>query len=219
MDTPGLHGEGQLELQPLPIQGEWDGSIAYLDRDGVLNVGSEQYVKSTDEVFMLAGAGDAVAELRKAGFRICVVTNQSPIRRGVFDEEMLHRINQAVLDGLMAENPAAIVDLLLYSPYAPWEGSVIRKPGAGMLQAGRQMIAAADAGNPIASDEVVVGDAYDAQCDFDEARSFMAGDRRADMGAGWNHNVRAFWVDGEVGIAGILHRCLDTSDQGDLNSS
>ena len=220
MEIPGRHGEDELELLPLPGDDEWDGSIAYLDRDGVLNVGSEKYVKSSSEVIMLPGAGDAIAELRRAGFRICVVTNQSPIRRGVFDEEMLDSINQSVLDGLIEENPDALVDLVLYSPYAPWEGSVIRKPGAGMLQAARQMIDAAASGNPISVDEVVVGDAYmEIQDEFDEARSFMAGDRRADMGAAWNHNVRAFWVDASVGIAGAVHRCLDDNDQGDLNSA
>ena len=51
-----------------PVEGleGWDGSIAYLDRDGVLNVGREDYVKSVDEVVMLPGAGHAVAALREA---------------------------------------------------------------------------------------------------------------------------------------------------------
>ena len=50
---------------------------------------------------------------------------------------------------------------------------------------------------------------------FDEGRSFMAGDRDADMGAAIQHGVRGFRVDASVGIAGIIDRLLDDSDAGD----
>ncbi len=50
---------------------------------------------------------------------------------------------------------------------------------------------------------------------FDEGRSFMAGDRDADMGAAYQHGVRGFRVDAQVGIAGILNRLLDDNDEGD----
>jgi histidinol phosphatase-like enzyme len=50
---------------------------------------------------------------------------------------------------------------------------------------------------------------------YSEGRSFMAGDRDADMGAAYQHGVRGFRVDADVGITGILDRLLDDEDEGD----
>ena len=132
MHLPGRH-KSAIDSPVQNLDG-WDGSIAYLDRDGVLNVGREDYVKSVDEVVMLPGAGNAIAALREAGYRIVIVTNQSPVDRGMFTHGDLELMNQAVLDGLLEENGDAHVDLVLYSPYVPWDQSPVRKPGAGMLQ-------------------------------------------------------------------------------------
>ncbi len=205
MDLPSRH---LADIQaPVDTQDGWDGSIAYLDRDGVLNVGREDYVKNVSEVVMLEGAGNAVAALRNVGYRIVIVTNQSPVNRGMFSHEELAEINAAVLAGLLEENSAAHVDLLLYSPYAPWDNSPVRKPGPGMLQVGRQLLSnlpleVARNSNMLAHQ-------------FDEGRSFMAGDRDADMGAAIQHGVRGFRVDASVGIAGMIDRLLDDSDVGD----
>ena len=117
MDLPCRH-DANLDAPVETLKG-WDGSIAYLDRDGVLNVGREDYVKNANEVVLLEGAGHAVASLRSAGYRIVVVTNQSPVNRGIFTHEDLENMNQAVIDQLLAENSNAHIDLVLYSPFAP----------------------------------------------------------------------------------------------------
>ncbi len=205
MYLPGRH-KSAIDTPVNSIEG-WDGSIAYLDRDGVLNVGREDYVKTVDEVVMLTGAGHAVAALREAGYRIVIVTNQSPINRGIFTHEDLEQMNQAVLDGLLTENDNAHVDLVLYSPYAPQEHSPVRKPGAGMLQVGRQLLSGLDLEVKHNSDQL--------NYRHEEGRSFMAGDRDADMGAAYQHGVRAFRVDPDVGLAGIVARALDDDDEGD----
>ncbi|MDG1524913.1 MAG: HAD-IIIA family hydrolase [Candidatus Thalassarchaeaceae archaeon] len=205
MDLPRRHLANIGD--PVKTLDGWDGSIAYLDRDGVLNVGREDYVKSVDEVVLLEGAGHAVAALRNAGYRIVIVTNQSPVHRGVFTHEELADMNQAVLDGLLLENNNAHVDLVLYSPYAPWEHSPVRKPGPGMLQVGRQLLN----GIPLE----VTTDSSLLSVKISEGRSFMAGDRDADMGAAMQHGVRGFRVDANVGIAGIIERLLDDNDDGD----
>ena len=205
MDLPGRHQQN-IDAPVEPLDG-WDGSIAYLDRDGVLNVGREDYVKNADEVVMLKGSGHAVAALRAAGYRIVVVTNQSPVNRGMFTHDDLGEMNQALIDLLLAENSDAHLDLVLYSPYAPWEMSPVRKPGPGMLQVGRQLLS----GLPL---EVALHSSM-LENKFDEGRSFMAGDRDADMGAAMQHDVRGFRVDCKVGIAGILERLLDDNDEGD----
>ena len=205
MDLPGRH-QANIDAPVEPLDG-WDGSIAYLDRDGVLNVGRADYVKNSDEVVLLKGSGHAVAALRAAGYRIVVVTNQSPVNRGMFTHDDLAEMNQTVIDLLLAENSEAHLDLVLYSPYAPWEYSPVRKPGPGMLQVGRQLLS----GLPL---EVTLHSSM-LQNKFDEGRSFMAGDRDADMGAAMQHDVRGFRVDCNVGIAGILDRLLDDNDEGD----
>jgi len=205
MDLPRRH-LANIDAPVEELDG-WDGSIAYLDRDGVLNVGREDYVKNADEVVLLKGSGHAVAALRAAGFRIVVVTNQSPVNRGVFTHDDLAEMNQTVIDLLLAENSDAHLDLILYSPYAPWEYSPVRKPGPGMLQVGRQLLS----NLPL---EVTFHSSM-LKNQFAEGRSFMAGDRDADMGAAMQHNVRGFRVDCNVGIAGILDRLLDDNDEGD----
>ena len=205
MDLPGRHG-ASIDAPVNALEG-WDGSIAYLDRDGVLNIGREDYVKNAEEVILIEGAGHAVAALRAAGYRIVIVTNQSPVNRGMFTHEDLTEINQKVLDGLQSENPDAIVDLVLYSPYAPWDNSPVRKPGAGMLQIGRQLLSG------LSLD--VAHNTADTQHQFNEGRSLMAGDRNADMGAAYNHGVRGFRVDPKVGLAGVIDRMLDDNDEGD----
>ena len=205
MNLPGRH-RAHIDDSVESMEG-WDGSIAYLDRDGVLNIGREDYVKSASELILLEGSGHAVAALRSAGYRIVVVTNQSPVNRGMFSHEALAEMNDTLITQLLAENENAHLDLILYSPYAPWEHSPVRKPGPGMLQVGRQLLS-----------NLPLDVAWQTSLlknKFDEGRSFMAGDRDADMGAAYNHGIRGFRVDGKVGITGILPRLLDDDDKGD----
>ena len=205
MNLPGRH-RAHIDDSVESMDG-WDGSIAYLDRDGVLNIGREDYVKSASELILLEGSGHAVAALRSAGYRIVVVTNQSPVNRGMFSHEELAEMNDTLITQLLAENENAHLDLILYSPYAPWEHSPVRKPGPGMLQVGRQLLS-----------NLPLDVAWQTSLlknKFDEGRSFMAGDRDADMGAAYNHGIRGFRVDGKVGITGILPRLLDDYDKGD----
>lgn len=92
---------------------------------------------------MLPNAGLAIGNLRRAGYRIVVVTNQSPIGRGHWDSDNLDDIHSELRNRLLIEDPDAHLDLILFSPYAPWEGAWARKPNSGMLEAGRQLIEAA----------------------------------------------------------------------------
>ena len=135
----GAELDSPLDLLPLP-NGVWDGKIAYLDRDGVLNIGSENYINSPEELVVFPNTADSVAALRESGFRVCVVTNQSPIGRGLWSDETLHSIHAKLRELLLSENSNAHLDLILYSPYAPWEGAWARKPNPGMLESGRQII-------------------------------------------------------------------------------
>ncbi len=194
-----------LDLPDLPV--EWAGRIAYLDRDGVINVGKETYVNDVTEVEMLRGAGQAIGELRRAGFRIVICTNQSPIGRGWWDHETLAEIHDYIQDKLLAEDEDAHLDLILYSPYAPWLGAHARKGNPGMLEAGRQLVEAAERGQQLDDESFMDAEAYTSS-DFDEASSVMVGDRSVDMEAASAFGVRGIQVDGALGVVDAMDSIL-----------
>ena len=194
-----------LQLQPLPSNVQWSGKIAYLDRDGVLNVGSKYYVNDTDEVVILPEAGRCVGKLRRAGFRICICTNQSPIDRGWWDHTRLAKIHDYIQDKLFEEDEDALLDLILYSPYHPVTNSFARKGNPGMLQAGRQILEAAHNKLILNKANFNYAEQYNA---FDESQSVMVGDRMVDMEAASNHSVHGIHVNGKIGILDAIDEIL-----------
>ena len=104
-----------LQLPELPNGLSWDGRIAFLDRDGVLIIGSEKYVNNVDEVVLLPDSAVSVGNLRRAGFRICVVTNQSPVGRGLWSQRNLSRIHKQMCRLLLEQDS----DCLLYTSPSP----------------------------------------------------------------------------------------------------
>lgn len=191
-----------LDLLPLP-NGSWGGKIAYLDRDGVLNKGSENYINNPDELVILPGVPDSIAALRESGFRICVVTNQSPIGRGLWTSENLDSIHEKMRMLLLEENSNAHLDLILYSPYPPWYGAWARKPNPGMLEAGRQIITAAEN-----NDEINLKFGPEWVNRPDESSSVMVGDRGVDMDAAFNFGVRGLQCDPEKGLPDVISMIL-----------
>ena len=191
----------------MPSQERWSGKIAYLDRDGVLNVGSKYYINDTDEVVILPEAARCVGELRRAGFRICICTNQSPIDRGWWDHSRLAKIHDYIQNKLLEEDKDAILDLILYSPYHPVANSFARKGNPGMLQAGRQILEAAHQNFTLNDSNFTYAEDYKA---FDESNSVMVGDRLVDMEAASNHSVHGIHVNGQIGILDAIDEILDT---------
>jgi len=202
----------KLQLSPFPENRIWNGSIIYLDRDGVLNIGSENYINNPEELIILPGVADSIARLKKNGFRICIVTNQSPINRGFWSHDMLESIHEKLIDELKIKNKQAVLDLILYSPYAPFEDSIARKPSSGMLMAGNLIINHSERGEPpIDYNEL---DNHDL---FDEGEmSAMVGDRLVDIQAGNAHGVRTFLVNPDLGLPQVIDRILDKNDKGDV---
>ena len=194
--------DSPLDLLPLP-NGSWDGKIAYLDRDGVLNKGSENYVNNSEELVILPGVSDSIAALRESGFRICVVTNQSPIGRGLWSSENLHSIHEKMRVLLLEENSNAHLDLILYSPYSPWDGAWARKPNPGMLEAGRQIISASENG-----EEINLKFDMEWKNRPDESSSVMVGDRGVDMEAAFNYGVKGLRCDPEIGLPDVISKIL-----------
>ena len=198
--------EEPLILNDLPSGQEWSGNIAYLDRDGVLNKWSENYVNSPSDVEMLPDAGKAIGDLRRSGFRICVVTNQSPIGRGLWGHKTLHEINETLQELLLENDADAEIDLLLYSPYAPYEESWARKPNPGMLEAGRQLIDNAHLRG--GSIQIIFGSDWVNRPSEDH--SVLVGDRSSDLEAAERFGVRGLKCDQNDGIAGVVAQILGT---------
>lgn len=105
--------------------------LIILDRDGVINHDSDDYIKSEDEFFPIQGSIDAISQLSRAGFQVCVATNQSGLARGLFDEYTLARMHE-LLQSLVEDQGGSIAGIF-YCPHGPNDGCTCRKPGTGLL--------------------------------------------------------------------------------------
>ncbi|HEY6024943.1 MAG TPA: HAD family hydrolase [Pseudolabrys sp.] len=148
---------------------------AFLDRDGVLNV-DHGYTHRPEQLEWIGGAPEAVRLLNEAGYFVFVVTNQSGVARGYYDEDAVKSFHSNMQESLAAHN--AHVDAFYYCPHHP-EGTIkplavrcrCRKPGPGMLeQAAREW--------PI-----------------ELATSFLIGDKEEDMAAAGAFNIRGVKFD------------------------
>ena len=144
----------------------------FLDRDGTVNV-ERDFVRHPDEIELLPGAREAVHALRRQGFRIVVVTNQSGIARGYLDEATLARVHDR-LDDLLGGS----VDAWFHCPHHPDTGVVpgyvractCRKPGDGLVRRAAELL------------------------DLDLHRSWLVGDSARDVLAGHDLPVRTVLV-------------------------
>ena len=167
---PGLTPlPGARKKPPMPSQTM--KPAAFLDRDGVLNV-DRGYAHLPQHIEWIPGAADAVRILNDAGRLVIVVTNQSGVARGLYDEQAVNTLHAHMRETL--DRQGARIDAFYYCPHHP-EGTVAayavacrcRKPGIGMLeQAARDF-------------------------SIDKGRSFLVGDKDIDMEA-----ARAFAIAG-----------------------
>jgi D-glycero-D-manno-heptose 1,7-bisphosphate phosphatase len=106
--------------------------LVILDRDGVINVDSDQFIKTPEEWKAIPGSLDAIARLNHAGYRVVVASNQSGIGRGLFDMAALNAINEKMYKALA--QVGGRIDALFYCPH-PAEGNcTCRKPKPGMFE-------------------------------------------------------------------------------------
>ena len=106
--------------------------LIVLDRDGVINHDSENYIKTPEEWRPLNGSLDAIAALTAGGFRVVVVSNQSGIGRGLFSEAVLDAIHRKMTSAVEAAGGA--IAGIYYCPHAPDDGCHCRKPRPGLLE-------------------------------------------------------------------------------------
>jgi D-glycero-D-manno-heptose 1,7-bisphosphate phosphatase len=106
--------------------------LVILDRDGVINHDSDQYIKSPAEWRPIAGSIEAIARLHQGGYRIAVATNQSGIGRGLFDMATLNAINDKMME--MVFRQGGRIDALFFCPHTAAEACGCRKPRTGMFE-------------------------------------------------------------------------------------
>jgi D-glycero-D-manno-heptose 1,7-bisphosphate phosphatase len=106
--------------------------LIILDRDGVINRDSDEYIKSPEEWVPIPGSLEAIAKLTHEGYRIVVATNQSGLARGLFDIDALMRIHEK-MHRAVAEMGGAI-DAVFFCPHGPDDNCRCRKPKPGLFE-------------------------------------------------------------------------------------
>jgi D-glycero-D-manno-heptose 1,7-bisphosphate phosphatase len=162
---------------------------AFFDRDGVLNV-DHRYTHRPEQLEWIDGAPEAVRLLNKAGYYVIVITNQSGIARGYYDEAAVKSFHAHMQDSLAAHG--AHVDAFYYCPHHP-EGIIkslavrcrCRKPGPGMLEQAAH------------------------EWPIDIGASFLIGDKDDDMAAAAAFNIRGIKFDSRTGsLTDLVRRVL-----------
>lgn len=107
--------------------------VIVLDRDGVINQDSDQYIKSAEEWVPIPGSIEAIADLTAAGYRVTVATNQSGLARGLFTLQALEDMHQKMRR--LVEAAGGAIAVVAYCPHMPDADCACRKPNIGMLLA------------------------------------------------------------------------------------
>lgn len=131
--------------------------VIVLDRDGVINIDSPDYIKSPEEWHPIPGSMQAIGELCQAGYKIAIASNQSGLARGLFDLPTLQAIHAKMRNGVAAH--LGQIDHIAFCPHHPTANCDCRKPKPGLLQQIQQHFGCEY------SDMVMVGDTLkDMQC-------------------------------------------------------
>ena len=144
--------------------------IAFLDRDGVINVNPvfRDYIKKPSEFRFLPGARKAIRLLNQAGFEVIIISNQTGVGKGLYSKEDLRRVTDKMLKGLKASS--ARLDKICYCIHHPDSGCACRKPKTGMFKK-------------------AVG-----KSSLDRKNSYFAGDTERDTLAGHTFRVKTIAV-------------------------
>jgi histidinol-phosphate phosphatase family protein len=158
-----------MRAWPRTIRSAPPAPTAFLDRDGVLNRDrAGNYVTRPAQIRLYAAAAPALRLLLRKGYRLVVLTNQSGVARGYMTLAQAKAINLRLLRDLRREG--APVDAVYFCPHGPDDGCACRKPAPGLIEE-------ANKDRPA-----------------DMARSFMAGDKKSDLGLARRAGIKGYLV-------------------------
>ncbi len=138
-----------------------------LDRDGTI-IAERHYLSDPDQVELLPGSIEGLRVMNNLGYGLLVITNQSGIGRGYFDEVRLSKVHARMNDLLAAHD--VVLDGIYYCPHSPEANCYCRKPAVGLA-----LQASVDHG-------------------FDLAASIVIGDKRCDVEFGRNIGAKTILV-------------------------
>ncbi len=140
-------------------------AAVFVDRDGTI-IEDRDYCSDPKDVKIFPGATEALRRLKSNGFKLIIITNQSGIGRGLFTLEQYRAVEAEVLRQL----GDGLIDASYFCPDAPGQQCNCRKPATGMVYAAAR------------------------EHQLDLSRSFLVGDKEADVECGHNAGVRAIRV-------------------------
>ena len=119
------------------------------------------YLSRVDDLRLFPFTADAVKLLKDSGFLVIVVTNQSGIGRGIYDEAAMHAVHERIQSEL-----SGAIDRFYFCPHLPCDGCSCRKPDLGMIEAAL------------------------ADFEIDMENSWMVGDKKTDVETGYKAGLR-----------------------------
>ncbi len=123
-----------------------------LDRDGVINHDSDDFIKSSDEWQPIDGSLEAIALLNQHQYHVVVITNQSGIARQLFSLETLNSIHDKMLAAI--HNTGGAIHAIYFCPHGPEDGCFCRKPKPGLLKQFSEEHGAELSGLPVIGDSM-----------------------------------------------------------------
>jgi len=163
-----------------------------LDRDGTINV-EREYLSRVDQLELVPRAAEGLLAMRRLGYGLAVITNQSGIARGYLTEQTLSRIHARLDELLLWEG--ALLDAYYHCPHLPDQGCACRKPRPGLVE----RAAAELAFDP--AECVVIGDKA---CDLELGRAIGAATMLVRTGYGRQTEL-ARQVDADFVVDDLLH--------------
>lgn len=172
-----------------------------LDRDGTVIV-ERHYLADPEQVALLPNAAEGLRQMREMGLGLAIITNQSGIGRGFFDQARLQQIHDRMTELLAAAG--LTLDGLYVCPHTPDDECLCRKPRTGLIELAAQ------------------------ELHFDPAACFVIGDKASDIEMGRragattllvrtgygeqqlsaNHSPPDYIVDDLLDAAQIIQKCL-----------
>ncbi|MBT3311406.1 MAG: D-glycero-beta-D-manno-heptose 1,7-bisphosphate 7-phosphatase [Desulfobacterales bacterium] len=110
--------------------------IIFLDRDGVINHDSKDYIKNPSEFNFISGSPAAIRKLNENSFEVIVITNQSAVNRKMVTIAIIESIFSKMKSGI--KDAGGIIKDIFYCPHIPEENCNCRKPMPGMIHAARK---------------------------------------------------------------------------------
>lgn len=136
----------------------------FVDRDGTL-IEEVNFLSRIEDLRFFPFTDEAIRLLKKNGFLVIVVTNQSGIARQFFDEAAMHRIHEKIQEELTEK-----LDAFYFCPHLPDDGCACRKPKLGMIETARVRFS------------------------IDLKNSWIIGDKRIDVETGFNAKIKTALV-------------------------